>query len=376
VDLDLTDVQKALRDKAREISLCEIAPRASAIDREQRFPQESLRRLAELGMLGLTVPKAFGGAGHGTVACALVLEELAAACASTAAIASLQNLLVCEPIARFGSEPQKRQWLPGLASGTGLGCFAFAEPGGAPTPTTTARREGSKWILQGEKSFVTAGPAARCALVFTAGPSGAEGSMSAFLVPTDARGVSFGPVLAKLGLRGAVATSMSLDAVELSADALLGAEGKGQEIFRHAVEGSRIGVAAIAVGIARAACAAATQYAVSHRTNGQAVAEHQTIQFLLAEMSTQIDAARLLTWRAAHSRDVGADMGAQASMAKLLASEVASRVSNDAVQVFGASGCLSDSPVERCFRDAKVTELYEGTSEIQRLGIASVLLKD
>jgi len=314
-----------------------------------------------------------GGAGVDRLACALVLEELAAACASTALIASTQNFLVCDPLLRFGSEAQKQAWLPALAKGEKLGCFAASEVEGFADAGTKARREGDGWFLHGAKSFVTAGPAAHCALVFAATSANA---LSAFIVPTDARGVSFGAPYAKLGLRGALAASMNLDNVRVPANALVGTEGQGNEILRFATEGSRIGAAAVGIGIARAAFATATRYALSRKSHGQPIVEHQTIQFMLAEMSTHLDASRLLTWRAANCRDVGAPMGAQASMAKLVASETATRVSSDAVQILGGNGCLAEFSVERHFRDAKVLEIYEGTTEIQRLGIASVLLKD
>jgi alkylation response protein AidB-like acyl-CoA dehydrogenase len=214
------------------------------------------------------------------------------------------------------------------------------------------------------------------AIVFATTKAGADDVLSAFLVPTDSPGLSFGPVYDKLGLRGATAASMTLDNVRLPATALLGAAGEGADILRVAGEGGRIGAAAVALGVARAAFAVATSYAISRRSHGEAISEHQAIQFKLADMSTQIDAGRLLTWRAATSRDRGTPVGSQAAMAKLVASEVASKVASDAVQVLGGNGCLTEFSVERHFRDAKVTEIYEGTSEIQRLGIASVLLKD
>lgn len=375
----MTDAQKALRDKARDLAVREIAPHAAEIDRQQRLPQEIIKHVAEAGLLGITVPTASGGAGGDHLACVLAIEELASACASTAVIVSMHNLLVCEPIRRFGSDAQKRLWLPALASGAKLGCFAFSEASGATTAegmTTRARREGDGWIIEGTKTFVTAGPNAQGALVFAATSSDGKPRLSAFWVPTDAPGVGFGPVYSKLGLRGAVAAAMTLDQVKLPSTSLLGDEGQGTEILQFAIEGSRIGAAALAVGIARAAFATATRYALSRKTDGQSISEHQTIQFMLAEMSTQIDAARLLVWRAADCRDVGGFMGAQASMAKLLASEVVSRVTSDAIQVLGGNGCLAEFSVERHFRDAKVAEIYEGTTEIQRLGIASVLLKD
>jgi alkylation response protein AidB-like acyl-CoA dehydrogenase len=379
VDLDLTDAQKALRDQARDIALGEIASRAAEIDRQQRFPTENLAQLAKLGMLGLTVPKAFGGAGFDLVGCVLAIEELASACASTAVITGLQNLLVCEPIARFGNDAQKRAWLPLLASGAKLGCFAFTETSGGSSVdgiATQAKREVDGWVLRGSKCFVTCGPVAQLALVFAVTAADRKDGLSAFLIPTDSVGISFGPSYDKMGLRGAVATSMTLDSVHVPSSALLGNEGKGLEVLHFANEGGRIGTAALGVGIARAAFAAATKYALARRVGDAPIAEHQTIQFKLAEMSTQIDAARLLTWRAAASRDTGSPMGAQASMAKLVASEAASRVASDAIQVLGGNGCLANYGVERHFRDAKVVEIYEGTSEIQRLGIASILLKD
>ena len=379
MDLDLTDAQMALRDQARDIASREIAPKAAELDRQQRFPVQAIDRLAKSGMLGVTVPGVWGGLGLDTIACTLMIEELASACASTAAIAALQNLLVCEPILRFGSDAQRRAWLPGLASGGKLGCFALSEPNGGSDLNglvTVARREGDVWIMRGTKSFVTAGPQAQLALVFASTPSGDKPALSAFLVPTGTPGISFGPAYDKLGLRGAISATMTIDDVRLPASALLGSEGGGRDVIRFALEGGRIGAAALAVGIARAAFTAATHYAIARRPNGEPITEHQAIQFKIADMSTQIDAARLLTWRAATSRDAGTSLGAQADMAKLVASEVASRVSSDAVQVLGGNGCLADYPVERHFRDAKVTEIYEGTSEIQRLGIASVLLKE
>jgi len=379
VDLDLTDAHKALRDQARDIASRDIAPKAAEIDRQQRFPRQAIASLAKFGMLGITVPVAQGGRGLDTMACALMIEELASACASTAAIAGLQNLLVCQPIHRYGTEAQQRAWLPGLASGDKLGCFALTEPDGGSDPSslaTAARLDDNGWVLHGTKSFVTAGPDAQVALVFASTRKGETAAVSAFVVPTDTAGISFGPVYDKLGLRGATAATMTFKEVRLPAGALLGSEGAGLDVIRFALEGGRIGAAAMALGIARAAFTVATRYALDRTNKGAPIAEHQAIQFKIADMSTHIDAARMLTWRAATTRDAGAPLGAQVSMAKLVASEVASRVASDAVQILGGNGCLADYPVERHFRDAKVMEIYEGTSEIQRLGIASVLLKE
>lgn len=377
--MHLTDAQRLLRDRAREVALRDIAPQAADIDRESRFPHDPVARLAKLGMLGVAVPKTWGGAGLDTIACALVIEEVASACASTAAVVSVQNLLVCEPLLRYGSEAQRRAWLPALASGAKLGCFALTEAEGDASfagVSMQARREGDGFVLRGSKSFVTCAPLADLALVFAVTSADAKDGLSAFLLPMATPGVSLGAAHTKLGLRGASSSSLTLDDVRLSADALLGSEGGGREVLDFALDGGRIGAAALAVGIARAAFTVATRYALERRSNGEPISQHQAIQFKLADMSTHIDAARLLTWRAASARDRGSAVPAHTAMAKLVGSEVASEVASDAVQILGGNGCLADYPVERHFRDAKVTEIYEGTSEIHRLGIASALLKE
>jgi len=378
VDLDLTDTHKALRKQAREVSLGEVSAQAAETDSQQRFPRQAVDHLAKLGMLGVAVPKEWGGLGLDTLAVAIMIEELASACASTAAIACVQNLLVAEPILRFGSEDQKRDWLPALSSGAKLGCFAFTENGGSAANgmATQARRAGGEFVLDGIKSFVTCAPVADVALVFAVTSPGGKDGLSAFLVPTKSAGIAFGPAHVKLGLRGATSSSLTFTHAKVPSSSLLGTEGAGHEVLSFASDAGRIGAAALSLGIGRAAFAAATRYALDRHVNGEAIAGHQAIQFKLADMSTHIDAARLLTWRAAVSRDAGASVAAHASMAKLVASEVASRVSSDAVQVLGGNGCLADYTVERNLRDAKVTEIYEGTSEIQRLGIASALLKE
>jgi butyryl-CoA dehydrogenase len=379
VDLDLTPAHKVLRDQAREVALRDIAPAAAEVDRQPRFPDEALASLAKLGMLGVTVPKPWGGLGLDTVACALLLEEVAGACASAAAVVAVQNLLVCEPLLRFGSEAQRRDWLPGLVSGAKLGCFALTEAEGDSSTAglgTHARRVGNDFVLEGSKCFVTCAPRAELALVFAETAPDARNGLSGFLVPLATPGVSIGAPHATLGLRGALSASLTLDRVRLPAAALLGSEGGGQEVLRFALEAGRIGAAALAVGIARAAFAVATRYAIERRSNDAAISQHQAIQFKLADMSANIDAARLLAWRAASARDRGTAAPGGSAMAKLVSSEVASRVASDAVQVLGGNGCLADYAVERHFRDAKVTEIYQGTSEIHRLGIASALLKE
>jgi butyryl-CoA dehydrogenase len=377
VDLELTKAQRALREQAREVSLRDLAPQAAEIDRQQRFPRQAIEPLASLHLLAVGVATEWGGAGLDTMAATLATEELAAGCASTAAVVSVQSM-VCEALARFGSDAQKRAWLRALTSGNLLAAFALTEAGGSgpAAVATTATREGEGFILQGSKSFVTSAPVADVALVFAVTKPGAAETLSAFLVPMKTAGVSVGPEHSKLGLRGAVSAQVSFTKARLAPDALLGPEGAGRELLRFTIDAGRIQAAALAVGIARAAFDTATLYAQHRESNGEPISKHQAIQFKLAEMSTAIDAARLLTWRAAAARDRGASFTTFASMAKLESCETATRVASDAVSVLGGNGCLADFPVERHFRDAKVTEIYEDTSEMQRLGIASALLKE
>ncbi len=380
VDLELTPEQTLLRDTARDFASNEIAPKAAEIDKQHRFPRELVTRLGELGLMGVAVPQEWGGAGMDTVSYALALEEISRACASTGVIMSVNNSLVCDPVHASGSEDQKRTWLPALASGKKLGCFALSEPeagSDAAAIKTSARREGDRFILNGTKNFITNGPVSDVVLLFAVtSPDRGHHGLSAFLVPSDTPGLSFGPADDKLGIRGAPSSQLFLTDCAVPASALVGGIGDGFAIAMRTLDGGRIGIAAQAVGIARAAFEAATRYATERKTFGQPIANHQAIQFKLADMCTEIDAARLLVWRAATRKDEGARYTTDAAMAKVFASEVANRVAKEAVQVFGGYGYLADFPVERHFRDAKITEIYEGTSEIQRLVIASQLLKD
>jgi len=380
MDLTLTAEQKLLRDTARELATKEILPRAAELDRAHQFPRALVNRLGELGLLGVMVPEAWGGAGMDAVSYALALEEISRACASTGVIMSVQNSLVCGPLVAHGTDAQRARWLPDLATGKKIGCFALSEPeagSDAAAQRTTATKKGDGWVLNGTKNFITNAPAADVMLVaaMTSPGQGARG-ISVFLVPTNAPGVKIGKPDDKLGIRAAVSAQVFLADCALGADALLGAEGEGFKIAMKALDGGRIGIAAQAVGIARAAFEDAVRYAQERKTFGQPIADHQAIQFKLADMSTEIEAARLLLWRAAAKKDAGARYTREAAMAKLFASEVANRVAKEAVQVFGGYGYLADFPAERHFRDAKITEIYEGTSEIQRLVIASSLLKD
>jgi butyryl-CoA dehydrogenase len=380
MDLDLTAEQTLLRDTARELATKEILPRAAEIDRAHQFPRAIVSRLGELGLLGVMVPETWGGAGMDAVSYALALEEISRACASTGVIMSVQNSLVCAPLVTSGTDAQRARWLPDLATGKKIGCFALSEPeagSDAAAQRTSAVKKGPGWVLNGTKNFITNAPAADVMLVAanTRPGKGSKG-ISIFLVPTDAPGLKLGKPDDKLGIRAAVSSQVFLEDCAVDEGALLGAEGEGFKIAMRALDGGRIGIAAQAVGIARAAFEDAVRYAQERKTFGKPIAEHQAIQFKLADMSTEIEAARLLLWRAAAKKDAGGRFTREAAMAKLFASEVANRVAKEAVQVFGGYGYLTDFPAERHFRDAKITEIYEGTSEIQRLVIASSLLRD
>jgi butyryl-CoA dehydrogenase len=380
VDLTLTPEQTLIRNTARDFASKEIAPRAAEIDKQHRFPRELVARLAELGLMGVAIPQEWGGAGMDAVSYALALEEISRACASTGVIMSVNNSLVCDPILKFGTDAQKKSFLIPLASGKKLGCFALSEPDAgsdAAALKTVARRQGDRYILDGTKNFITNGPVADVVVLMAVTQPGAgHAGISAFLLDARTPGLHFGPPDDKLGIRGAPSAQLFLTECSVPADALLGEPGSGFKVALTALDGGRIGIASQALGIARAAFEAATQYAKQRKTFGQPIAEHQAIQFKLADMCTEIDAARLLIWKAATRKDEKVRFSTEAAMAKLFASEVANRVAKEAVQVFGGYGYLGDFPVERHFRDAKITEIYEGTSEIQRLVIASAVLRN
>ncbi|HEY4394115.1 MAG TPA: acyl-CoA dehydrogenase [Polyangia bacterium] len=380
MNFELSPEQKMIRDTARDLATREIAPAAAEIDRTHTFPRKIFARLGELGLLGIMVPEQFGGAGMDALSYAVALEEIARACASTAVAMSVQSSLVLAPILKEGTDEQRARWLPELAAGTKIGCFALSEPeagSDAKAQKTRAARDGARWILNGTKNFITNGPVADLAIVIAnTDPSKGARGITAFVVPTTAPGLSFGPPDDKLGIRGAPSAQLFLADCAVGDDARLGGEGEGFKLAMRALDGGRIGIAAQALGIARAALEDAVHYARERKTFGQPIAEHQAIQFKLADMRTEIEAARMLLWRAAVKKDAGVPYSTDAAMAKLFASEMANRAAKEAVQIFGGYGYLRDFPAERHFRDAKITEIYEGTSEIQRLVIASALLKE
>ena len=374
-----TEEQLAVQKTARDFATAEVLPRAAEIDREHRHPKELVARMAELGFLGIAVPEDHGGAGMDHVSYVLAMEEISRACASTGVIMSVNNSLVCDPIYRFGTAAQKERFLTPLAQGKLLGCFALSEPeagSDAAAQRTTATRDGSEWVISGVKNWITNGPVADVCVLFTMNDrSLGHKGITAFILPMDTKGVRCGPPDDKLGIRGSKSCQIFLDDVRLPDSQLLGEVGGGFKIAMSTLDGGRIGIAAQAVGIARAALEDSLAYAQTRKTFGKPIGAHQAIQWKLADMATEIDAARLLTLRAAYLKDVKAPYGKEAAMAKLMASDVANKAAREGIQIFGGNGYVTEYPVERHFRDAKITEIYEGTSEIQRLVIAGHLAK-
>jgi butyryl-CoA dehydrogenase len=380
VKFELTEEQQMLQKMARDFAQSEVLPRAAEIDKSHRHPQELVKRMAELGLMGVAVPEEYGGSGMDNVSYALAMEEISRACASTGVIMSVNNSLVCDPILRFGTEAQKREFLTPLASGKLLGCFALSEPeagSDAAAQTTTAVRDGDTWVLQGTKNWITNGPVADVMVLFAMNDrSKGHRGISSFIVPMKTPGVRCGEPDDKLGIRGSKSSQVFLDEARLPASALLGEVGQGFKVAMSTLDGGRIGIASQALGIARACLEDSLEYALQRKTMGQAIAHHQAISFKLADMATEVEAARLLTMRAAWLKDAGQAYGKAAAMAKLFASDVANRAAREAIQIFGGNGYVTEFPVERHFRDAKITEIYEGTSEIQRLVIANHLIKE
>jgi butyryl-CoA dehydrogenase len=378
VELELTDEQRMIQQVARDFAEKEVRPIAEAIDREARFPRETVSRMAELGLMGIAIPEAYGGVGADTVAYVLALEEVARACASHAVIMSVNNSLYCDPVCKHGTEEQKARFLTPFASGRKLGCFALTEPeagSDASNQSTLATRDGDHYLIDGRKVFVTNGREAAAALVFaqTDRAAGHRG-ISAFLVEKETPGFTVVKTEDKLGIRASDTAELLFERCRVPAANRLGEPGQGFRIALATLDGGRIGIAAQAVGIAAAAYEAAVAYARERRSFGVPIGQHQMVQWMLADMATAIEAARLLTLRAAWSRDRGAAFGPQAAMAKLFAAETAMRVTTDAIQVHGGYGFIKEYQVERHFRDAKITQIYEGTSQIQKLVIARHLL--
>jgi butyryl-CoA dehydrogenase len=379
MQFSLTEEQAAVQRTARDFATNEVLPKAAEIDRDHRHPTELVQRMAELGFLGIAVSDQYGGSGFDNVSYVLAMEEVSRACASTGVIMSVNNSLVCDPISRFGSEAQKKEWLTPLASGKLLGCFALSEPeagSDAAAQKTVAVRDGNDWVINGTKNWITNGPVADACVLFTMNDQAAgHKGITAFILPMKTKGVRTGKPDDKMGIRGSKSSQIFLDDVRLPHDAVLGEVGGGFRVAMGTLDGGRIGIAAQAIGIARAALEDSLAYAQQRRTFGKPIGQHQAIQFKLADIATELDAARLLALRAAWLKDHKHPYGKEAAMAKLYASDVANKAAREAIQIFGGNGYVTEFPVERHFRDAKITEIYEGTSEIQRLVIAGYLQK-
>ncbi len=389
MDLTPTETQAFVQKTARDFAERVVLPQAAAIDASSAVPVEILRGLGDLGLMAVNVPAELGGAGAGTVAYALAVQEIARACASTAVAMSVTNM-VGEAIARFGTPAQRSRYCPILAQGrgvggeggAGLGCFALSEADAGSDPgamKTTARRDAGGWVLSGSKQWISGGSRAAVFIVWarTAGPDAGGSSrprLSCFLVEAGNPGLRVGTPEDKMGLRGSSTVPLEFAECRVPAEALLGSENEGFKIALMALDGGRIGISAQAIGIARAALDESVRYAKDRRTFGVPIGQHQAIQFKLADMQAQIDAAHLLSMRAAWLKEAGRPFTREASMAKLFASETAVRVCNDAVQIHGGYGYTRDFPAERHLRDARVTTIYEGTSEIQRIVIARSVL--
>jgi alkylation response protein AidB-like acyl-CoA dehydrogenase len=381
MDFALSETQLFVQRTARDYATRVVLPRAAELDATEGFPRDLLAGLARLGLLSVDVPEELGGAAAGAVAFALAIEEIAAACASLAVMASVTNM-VGETIARFGTEAQARAHCPRLASGEAVaGSFALSEPGAGSDPAamrTSARKDGDAWVIDGAKQWITSGAYAGVLVVWarTDPAAAASRGISCFLVEPGVKGLRVGPPEDKMGVRASNTVPLEFDACRLPADALLGPLHGGFPIALAALDGGRIGIGAQALGIARAALTESLRYAKERRAFGVPIAAHQAIQWKLADMQVQIDAARALLHRAAWLREQGRPVTRESAMAKVFASEAAVRVCNDALQIHGGYGYVRDFPVERHLRDARVTTIYEGTSEIQRVVIAREVLRD
>jgi len=377
---ELTETQRLIQKTARDFAKEKLLPIAAELDETGRFPHEITKALAELGFMGMMVPEEYGGAGLDAIAYALAMEEISRACASTATIMSVNNSLVCDPLIKFATPMQKEKFLKPLARGELLGCFCLSEPStgsDAAAQQTTAEKTKTGYVLNGTKNWITNGKEADIAIVFamTDKSKGNKG-ISAFIVPSQTKGYEVAKLEKKMGIKASSTAQIHLDHVEIPDDYLLGQISEGFKIAMTTLDGGRIGIAAQALGIARAAIEDACNYAKERRTFGSFVADKQAIQFMLADMATHLDAARLLTHRAAFLKDQGKRFTREASMAKLFASEVAMKCGVDGVQIFGGYGYVQDYPAERHMRDAKITQIYEGTSEIQRLVIGQSVVKE
>lgn len=382
MDFMLSDEQQMVRDMCRKFADNELAPKAAEYDRTHEFPWEPVKKLGEMGMLGVVYPGEYNGAGMDYVCYAIAVEEISRGCASNGVIVSAHNSLCLSPIYYFGTEQQKKKYLSKLTTGEWIGCFGITEPGAgsdAAGTKTTAELKNGKWVLNGTKNFITNGGVADVAVVMAVTEKGVgHRGLTMFIIEKGTPGFSVGKVEEKLGICASSTTELVFDNCEIPEENILGKKGEGFAIAMHTLDGGRVGIAAQAIGIAQAALDAAAKYAKERVQFNQPIAKLQAIQWMIADMATEIEASRLLTYRAAQLIGTGdrRKYSRYAAMAKLFASETSHRVTHKAIQIFGGYGYIKEYPVERHYRDARITELYEGTSEIQRLVISSNVLND
>jgi butyryl-CoA dehydrogenase len=379
MNLELNEEQKLLQRSVREFAEAEVKPVAKELDETGRFPCEILRKAGELGLAGVCIPEKYGGAGMDHISYSIMIEEIARVCASTSVILSVQNSLFCATIDHYGTEDQKQRFLVPFARGQKIGCYALTEPqagSNAAALATKAVRKGDRYVINGAKAWITNGGAADAGIIYVnTQPEKGEKGITALLVEKGTPGFAVGKEEKKLGIHATACAGLSFTDCEVPAANRLGEEGQGYKIALSMLDGGRIGIAAQATGIAQGAFDASVAYARERQAFGHPIAEFQAIQFMLADMAIEIDAARLLVRRAAWKQDSGARFSMEAASAKLFASEMATRVAHRAIQIHGGNGYSREYPVERAYRDARITEIYEGTSEIQRLVIASWVLK-
>jgi butyryl-CoA dehydrogenase len=376
---ELSEDQKLIRDTAREFAEKYIAPKAKEVDAEHRFPRDNWELMAEQGFCGIPLPEEYNGAGMDYVSYSIVIDEISRACATTGVMLSAHISLCCTPIVLFGSEEQKQKFLTPLAEGTKLGAFALSEPCAGSDVSSVrcqARKEGDKYILNGVKNWITNGKEADTyVIIASTNPKAKQRGLSAFIVEKGTPGFSFGKVEDKLGIRGSSTTELIFENCEIPAENLLGKEGLGFKVAMETLDGGRIGIASQAVGILQAAYDAAYKYSYEREAFSRPLNELQAVRFMLLDMNMDLDAARLLIYQACNLHDAGKKFGKESAAAKLFASEAAMRHSVKAVQIFGGYGYTTDYDVERFMRDAKITEIYEGTSEVQRLVISNSALR-
>jgi len=373
----LTEEQRMIRDMARDFATERLAPNAAEWDREHIFPSDELKEMGQLGLFGMTIPEAWGGAETDYVSFALAIEEIAAGDGACSTILSVNNSVVCGPLLKFGSDFLKQTYLKPLASGEMLGCFCLTEPqagSDASALKTRAVRDGEHYVLNGTKQFITSGQYAQVAIVFAVtDPAAGKKGISAFVVPTDNPGYQVASIERKMGQHASDTAQIVFEDCRIPADHRIGEEGEGYKIALSNLESGRIGIAAQCVGMARAAYQAALDYARERESFGKPIIEHQAVAFRLADMATQVQAAHLMVMHAAELRDAGEPCLKEACMAKLYASETAEKVCSAAIQTLGGYGYLEDFPVERIYRDVRITQIYEGSSDIQRIVISRAI---